>query len=310
VAANGELNILPDNANNTASTATNIVYSVSVSGVSRPDTVRNGDDTLVTASVTNGGVGQNVTLTVNTGNVFDSALALPAGCASANGGAKVVCTASYLPNQTKSFDVAVVSLPTGTSMTTGLSAAGSSGGSASSNVVTNLYADATAFVPAGKSLTDNEPKLSQVFSVPVGSAPGLFLDLNQISIPAGTMCGTSPCNSYAAEALFPNSGTYSGSDPAHPFVWDVNYGKLACNGNGSPKCTDILYVIMSGSTTPVKLEKCVSFGAATATLRNVNEVCLQNATKNAPGQWVFRVAALRDVSVPPIGGVISGATGG
>jgi hypothetical protein len=309
VAANGELNILPDNANNTASGATTVLYSVSVSGISRPDTVRNGDDTLLTASVTNGGVGQNISLTVDTGNVFDPALALPAGCASANGGAKVVCTATYLPNETKSFDVAIVSLPTGSSMTTGLSVAGTSGGNAAANVVTNLFADATAFVPQGKSLSDTEPKLTQKFSVPTGSAPGLFLDLNQAVIPPGTMCGTSLCANYGAEALFPGTGTYSGNDPAHPFLWDINFGKLNCNGGGAPKCTDILYVILSGQTTPVRLEKCASFGQATAYLVNVDQVCLQNVVKNAPGVWTFTVALLRDIVIPPIGGVVSGSNG-
>src|SRR4029077_163835 len=83
---------------------------------------------LVTASVTNGGVGQNVTLTVHTGNLWDPSLALPAGCAAANSNHDVVCTSAYGPNQTKSFDIAVVSLPTGTSMTSGLSAAGARSG--------------------------------------------------------------------------------------------------------------------------------------------------------------------------------------
>jgi hypothetical protein len=306
VAANGELNVPLDSANNTDSAVTNVVYSVSVSGVSRPDTVRNGDDTLVTSSVTNGGVPQNITLTVNTGNVYDPQLALPTGCAPSNGGANVVCTNLYGPNETKSFDVAVVSLPTGNLMTTGLSAAGAGGGSGSADVVTHLNSEATAFVPAGKKLADSEPKLSQTFTVPTGSAPGLFLDLNQASIPAGTMCGTAACASFGAEALFPNSGTYSGSDPNHPFLWDITFGKLTCNGIGAPKCTDILYFIPSGATTTQKLLQCSTYGQPQALLTNVDQVCLQNAVKIAPGTWTFTVALLRDIIIPPIGGVTSG----
>jgi hypothetical protein len=194
-------------------------------------------------------------------------------------------------------------------MTTGLGAAGANGGSASANVVTNLFADATAFVPQGKSLNDVEAKLTQKFSVPTGSAPGLFLDLNQANIPPGTMCGSTACESFGAEALFPGTGTYSGNDPAHPFLWEINFGKLACNGGGAPKCTDILYVILSGQTTPTRLERCASYGQTPAYLTNVDQVCLQNAVKSAPGVWTFTIALLRDIVIPPIGGVVSGSNG-
>ena len=306
VAANGELNVFPDNSNNSASAVTNLAYNVSMSGVSKPDQVRNGDDALVTASVTNNNAAQNITVTFNTANGYDSALALPAGCAATNGGAKVVCTNSYGVNQTRSFDVAVKTPATGASMQTGLAAVGSVGGSASVSVTTNLYANASAFVPAGKSLTDTERATTQTFSVPVGSAPGLFLDLHVVDIPSGTMCGSVACNSYAAEALFPNSGTYSGSDPTHPFLWDINYGKLSCNGIGTPKCTDVLYVILSGQTTPTKLLACTTYGKPQALLTSVNQVCLQNAVKLGAGTWKFTVALLRDIVIPPIGGITSG----
>ena len=307
VAANGELNVFPDNSNNTASSVTNLAYNVSISGVSKPDQVRNGDDALITASVTNNNAAQTITLTVNTANGYDPALALPAGCAPANGGAKVVCTNSYALNQTRTFDIAVKTPATGATMQTGLSAVGQNGGNASVSVTTNLYSNASAFVPAGKNLTDTERSTTQTFNVPTSSAPGLFLDLHVVDVAAGTKCGTVNCNSYAAEALFPNSGTYSGSDPNHPFVWDINYGKLACNGVGTPKCTDILYYIASGQNTPTKLLQCQTFGQAQAVLRNVNEVCLQNAVKLSGGAWVFTVALLRDIVIPPIGGVVSGS---
>jgi hypothetical protein len=305
VAANGEVNVFPDNANNSASAITNLAYNVSVSGVSKPDQVRNGDDALITASATNNNAAQNVTLTITTANGYDSALALPAGC-SPSGATKVVCTNSYGAGQTRSFDIAVKTPASGSTMQTGLSAAGQFGGTASVSVQTNLYSNASAFVPAGKSLSDTERATTQTFNVPTGSAPGLFLDLHVIDIPSGTMCGATPCNSYAAEALFPNSGTYSGSDPAHPFVWDINYGKLACNGIGTPKCTDVLYYIASNTTTPQKLLKCTTFGQAQAALTDVNQVCLQNAVKLGTGTWKFTVALLRDIVIPPIGGITSG----
>ena len=50
------------------------------------------------------------------------------------------------------------------------------------------------------------------------------------------------------------------------------------------------------------MAKCQTFGQATATLTNVNQVCLQNATKQG-ANWTFRVALLRDIVIPIIGGV-------
>ena len=231
-AANGELNVLPDNANNVASAATSVAYSVgSLSLSSNPTTVRNGDDTLLTAAVNNSGAPQSITLTVNTGGTYDSRLALPAGCTASGG--TVTCTNAYTTGQTRSFDIAVATPATGDSMTSSATATGAGGGSKTASTTTGLYADATAFVPAGDSLSNAGTVTSTDFAVPTGSAPGLFLDLNEVSI-AGQDCGATKCYEKAAEALFPSDGTYSGSDPAHPFVWDITYNiHQSCNGIGN-----------------------------------------------------------------------------
>ncbi|MEY2425406.1 MAG: hypothetical protein QOI61_978 [Actinomycetota bacterium] len=298
---NAELNVFPDNANNVATATTNVVFNVSTALSSNPTTVRNGDDTLLTATVTNSQGAQNVTLVVNTGGTYDSQLALPAGCAASGGGATVTCTHAYGVGQTRSFDIAVASPASGSSMTSTATATGAFGGSDSKSTTTGLFADATAFVPNGDHLGNTAPNTVTDFTVALGSAPGLFLDLNEVDI-NGTLCGTTTCGRYAAEALFPNSGTYSGNNPAKPFLWDISYGQLSCNGNGNPNCTDVLWVIPSGSVVATKIVKCQTYGQATATLTNVNQVCLQNATKSG-SNWTFRIALLRDIVIPIIGGV-------
>ena len=62
------------------------------------------------------------------------------------------------------------------------------------------------------------------------------------------------------------------------------------------------------ATTPVKLLACSSYGKTTAVLRNVNEVCLQNAVKLGSGSWNFTVSLLRYIVLPPIGGVLIGTS--
>ncbi|HUR76491.1 MAG TPA: hypothetical protein VMZ22_00970, partial [Acidimicrobiales bacterium] len=300
-AANGELNLTPDTANNTATAVTNVVYSVDAALSSSPSTVRNGTDTLLTATVNNAASPQNVTVSVATGNTYDPALALPAGCTANGSGSTVTCTHAYSAGQTRSFDIAVTTPASGDSITSVATATGAAGGSDSASAVTNMSPDATAFVPAGKNLASANPHSNQTFYVTSGSAPGLPLDLNEVSLPAGTMCGPAACETFSVQALFPNSGTYSGSDPAHPFLWDLSYGKLTCNGIGAPKCTDVLYYIPSGGPAPIKLEKCQSFGLATPVLRTVDEICLQNAVKSG-GSWTFSIALLRDIEIPIIGG--------
>lgn len=304
--AQAELNVFPDNANNSASTATGVLFSVDASLSNNPTVVRFGDDTLLTASVANTAAPQNVTFSLATGGTYDPALPLPSGCSATGGGATVNCTASYAAGQTRSFDIAVITPASGTSITSTVNATGASGGSDSASVDTSLFSDATAFVPQSDHLASTAPHSTSDFFVKPGSAPGLFLDLNEVALASGTNCGATACGQFAVEALFPNSGTYSGSDPAHPFEWDISYGKLACNGGGAPKCTEVLYYIPSGATVAIKMPKCQSFGLPNATLTNVNQVCMQNAVKSLSGVWTFRVALLRDIIIPIIGGT-SGA---
>ena len=265
--------------------------------------MQNTADTLLTVGVTNTGAAQNINFSVSTGNVYDPQLALPAGCVPADAGATVNCTAGYGPGQAKSFDIAVKTPATGTSITSTVAAVGSVGGSDSASIDTAMSGDAVSFSPGGDCQSSVDPNTVTNFCVPVGSAPGLFIDLNEVILPEGTACtGTAKCKREAAEALFPNSGYYSGSDPNHPFLWDISYGKLTCNGAGAPKCTDVLFYIASGTSSPVKMQKCLTFGLGTAKLLNVNQVCLQNAVKSGDS-WTFTVALLRDIVIPIIGGL-------
>lgn len=302
-AATPELALPLDQANNTATAVTNVLYGVEATISSNPGVVRQGTDTLLTASAKNTEAPQNVTLTVDLGGKFDAAIQLAAGC-SANlpAGTTVTCTHLYAAGQTRSFDIAVTTPSTGTSSTSTLTASGEGGGSASVTATTGLDAFASAFVPEGKSLSATNSKSTQTFNVLQGSAPGIPLKLNQVTLRAGTMCGSAPCDPTSVQALFPNDGTYSGSKKEFPYSWDISYGKLACNGIGAPKCIDVLYAILSGTSVAVKVEKCVTYGAALPQLRDVNEVCLQNATKSGSGVWTFRIALLRDIEIPIIGG--------
>lgn len=300
-----------DSSNNSAVVVTD-VYDLETTIGNQPSTVRNGHDTLLTVGVTNTGAPQEITVSVATGNVYDPQLALPPGCTAVNGGATVSCTAAYTAAHTtdasQTFDIAVVtpSAESIESITSTAEAIGAIGGSDSASVTTTLSADATAFLPPNTGLDFLSDKTSGRFFVALGSAPGLFLDLNEIGLAA--QCGDVACEGRAPEAIFPNDGYYSGSDPQHPYSWDINYGKLTCNGNGAPKCSDVLFYIPTGATTPIKMFRCQSYGEATATLRNVGEVCLQAAVKNG-AEWTFRVALLRDIVIPIIGGVSGGSKG-
>ena len=300
-----ELNVLPDSANNSASTATGVLFTVDAALSNAPPVVRHGNDTLLTASVTNTAAPQSVTVSVATGNVYDPALALPTGCSPANGGATVNCVAFYATGQTRSFDIAVVTPTSGNSITSTATATGAQGGSDSASVVTELFAEATAFVPQGQNLTTKQANHSSTFYVTEGSAPGLILDLNEAVLPAGTMCGAEPCQQEAAEALFPNSGTYSGSNPDKPFLWDISYGKMRCNDTTNEKCRRVVYYIPSGGTVPIPAADCATYGQATARLRHVDEVCVQNMLDSGAGNRVFRMALLRDIVIP----ILSGASG-
>lgn len=305
-----ELNVLPDSANNSASKLTGVVYSVGgVSLSSYPPVVRNGDDTLLTAAVSNSGAPQTVTLTVNTGGTYDPQLALPAGCSAGAGGATVTCVNAYGINETKSFDIAVTTPTSGDSMASSATASGATGGSASAGTTTGLFADATAFVPAGDSLDNTGTVSNTTFSVPVGSAPGLFLDLNEATLPEGTMCGAEECEPLAAEALFPNDGKYSGNDRLHPFIWDITYNvHQSCQGVGNEQqcLRDHLFYILSNQTVPVNMPQCENYGSAAPTLRTVDEVCVNKVTKNGGQSVTYQVVLLKDIQIPLISGLNAG----
>jgi hypothetical protein len=298
--ANAEL--LGDTANNTASATTSIVYTVaSVAMSSAPATVRNGDDAFISTTVTNGTAPQNITTVINLGGPRDSLRAIPAGC-TLNGAATVAtCTAAYASNQARSFDIAVITPATpATSMTSTATATGAGGGSASGSVSTTLDPEAQAYVPAGDNLAASFPNHSSVFTATAGSGDGLFLDLKETTVPASITCDGAPCYSKAATALWTDHSPTG--NLAKPYVWDINYGQLRCNGNGiGAACSDVIFYVLSNSSTAVRMPKCQASGA----LRNINEVCLKSATK-VGNNWTFKVALLKDIAIPLLGGAKSG----
>lgn len=295
-----EANVL-DPTNNTATAVTAVAYDVDAALTNRPSTVRNANDTLLTSTVTNTKAPQTVNVSLVTGGQVDPRIALPAGCASANSGADVNCSFLLGTSQSRTFDVAVTAPASGSSITSTLTAAGASGGTKSVSVVTNLSADAQAFVPAGDHLTFQGSNQSTDFTVPADSAPGLFLNLHEVTL-NNVQCGTSTCIKQAAEAIFPADGTYSGSDPTHPFVWKIKYNdRQVCNGYGAG-CLIKIYWIPTGQTTTKPMSLCPTYGTTLAPVLNgVDEPCLQTVDKTQKGYATYTVALLRDIVIPIIG---------
>ncbi len=286
---------------------TRIPYSVALDLTSAPAQVRHGDDALLTAKVTNGGLAQNVTLTVSTGNVRDTAQSnFPEDvCDTSEDLATVTCAAvPFAAGETKSFDIAVVTPASGPSLSSSASATGSVAGSVSDAVTTPLSEEAQAFVPEGEQLTSEGVDTETTFTVPDDSAPGLILDLNEVTIAKD--CGGTPCHEKAAEAIFPNEGTYSGHKLNHPFVWDITYNvDQTCDEAGENCLFNPIFYIPSGSQTAVSMPKCSTFvrsGApADPVLDHVEQVCLNFVTWTATAA-TYQVALLRDIIIPIIGG--------
>lgn len=288
-------------ATKTASATTNL-YGLGLSLSSNPSTVLSGNDTLLSAIVSNNGAPQtNVVVKVNTGGIIDSSFALPSGCTAASGVA--TCTVSSLATgASKQFDIAVTTNPTATSMASSATATGANGSSASASATTTEDANAAAFVPQTKSLSNTTPADSNTFSVPQGSTVGLILKLQDKDV-TGLTCGTGPCNPTAVEALFPNTGTYSANDVNHPLMWKVTYNfKQSCNGLGTPSGCNPLYWMGSGQNTPQQLLQCTTFNKNRETLPahmlNANTPCINFVTHTTGGIVTYDVAVLKDISLP------------
>ncbi|HVT78920.1 MAG TPA: hypothetical protein VHD87_17900 [Acidimicrobiales bacterium] len=302
-----EQNVL-DPTNNTASAVTTIPYAVDASITNRPSDVRYGEDTLLSSTVTNTGAPQTVNVSLATGSTLDTRVALPAGCSGAGG--TLSCSFSLGAGASKTFDTAVTAPTSGTSFTSTLTATGASGGTKSASVVTTTSAHSQAFVPAGDDLAYAGSNQNTDFNVPAGSAPGAFVQLDEKTL-NNVPCGSSHyCVTQAAEALFDNSGTYSGSDPNHPFAWKITYNvKQSCNANydhDADDCQNTIYWIPSGQTAAQPMATCSTYGGTQAKLVNVDTPCLQNLTKATNGYVTYTVALLRDIVIPIIGGVSSG----
>lgn len=301
-----------DPTNNTATTSTSLVYGVDGSLTNNPTDVRNGDDVLLTATVSNTKAPQTVNAVIVSGGTIDTRIALPAGCSVTSGGANVSCSFALATGGSKTFDVAVATPTSGTSVTSTLNISGQSGGSKSVSTSTNLYSDAQAFVPEGDNLTYAGSNQNTTFNVPVGSTTGggTFLYLRELTLD-NTMCGTQRCIKQAAEAIFPSNGKYSGSDVNHPYVWEIQYNeRQVCNGspNGGSTCLIDVYWIPTGASlaTAQRMPLCPTYSttasAFIAHLNNVNEPCLQKVVKGNAGFSTYTVAVLRDIVIPIISG--------
>jgi len=259
--------------------------------------------------VTNNGIPQSgVTLTIATGGVVDSALALPAGCVADSGNTSVTCSnISVFTGETKQFDVAATTPATGSSITSTATVTGANGSGNSASTTTTLSANAQAFVPQGHALTFDNVTQSGTFQVPQGSAPGIFLTLDEADI-TGTLCGATPCAPKAAEALFPSSGTYQATDPNHPLIWSLGYkAKQSCNGRGFPSGCLPLYWIGSGQSTAQQIAPCPTYAtnrANPARMTDPNVPCINFVTKTTQGLVTYEVALLKDIVIP----IVSGAT--
>lgn len=310
-AAKGEFNVPGDDRGDFDGKRTTMRFAFGLDLTSEPTEVRNGDDTLLSAKVTNSGTPQTITTTIATGNQADPDFALWSECDASEDLTTVTCTSAFGVGEVKTFDVAVVTPATGSSLRSTATATGSVGGTASDSADTSLFEEATAFVPEGQELSSEGEDTQTTFTVPDDSAPGLFLDLNEVELPTGTQCGSHPCHTNAAEALWPNDQTYSGNDPAHPFVWDITYNVEQFCGSGSePTCYfNPIYYIPSGSTTAVPMPKCSTFTATAPAnapvLDNVDQVCLNFVTWTADSA-TYQVALLRDIIIPIISGLSRG----
>lgn len=307
-AAQLESNVL-DTTNNSDSAVTSVAYAVDAALTNAPADVRNGNDVLLTSTVTNTKAPQTVNAKLVTGGTVDTRLPLPADCAVVDNGANVSCSFVLATGQSRSFDTAVITPAAGSSLVSTLTATGVSGGSDSASTTTNLYSDAQAFVPEGGRLIYQGSNQRTDFWVQPGSAPGLFLKLQEVTL-NNVQCGTKgTCIKQAAEALFPHDGKYSGQDVNKPFLWSIKYDeRQTCNGTGGGSgCLIDMYWIpsnagLAGPAQPMPLCPTFSNSAAitTARLNNIDEPCLQKVDKTLKGYATYTVAVLRDIVIPII----------
>ena len=115
-AANGEFNVGPDDDRDFDGELTTMRFAFALDLTSAPAEVRNGDDTLLSAKVTNSGTPQDITVVVTTGNQYDPAFDLAPGCAPSADLATVTCTGAFGVGETKTFDVAAVTPATGATL--------------------------------------------------------------------------------------------------------------------------------------------------------------------------------------------------
>lgn len=306
-AAQLESNVL-DSTNNTASTATGVAYGVDAALSNQPQNVLRGDDTLLSATVTNTKAPQTVNAVIATGGTVDTRIALPAGCTKSADNKNVNCSFALASGQSRSFDVAVATPTNVNSITSTLTATGASGGSKSVSVTTNVYDNAQAFVPEGDSLSYQGSNQKTVFSIPFGSTTGggTFLQLTERDL-TGVTCGGKPCISKGAEALFPSDGKYSGQNINKPYIWEISYDeRQTCNGGGAGSgCLIDMYWIATNGTTTQPMPLCPTYNTTAAPrLANIDTPCLVKAPeKRTKGFATYTVAVLRDIVIPIVSSV-------
>jgi hypothetical protein len=305
-AAQADINVLP--ASDDTVTKTTKIYSLAVGIVSNPSTVLAGSDTLLSGTVKNTGFDQTgIKLTIDTGSTVDPAIALPANCTVDTGNAIVTCNnISLLNGQTAQVDVAATTPPTtGQTVTSTATGAGAYGSGGTAGTETHTDATTAAFVPHGHSLSFSNANQSSTFQVPDGSAPGLVVATSEGALDPGTKCGASDCDPHPAQAIFPGTGTYSGNDPNHPFIWNITWNiKQSCAGKGFPSGCLPLYWIGSGQTIAQPVQNCPSYAtnhANPAVMSDPNVPCLNFLSKSPQGGIVtYQVALLKDIQIPHI----------
>lgn len=308
-AANGEINIAPDNANNTARAVTAITYSLGLSITSDPSTIQYGGDTLLSVTVTNTGAPQTIQVDVDTPwnpNQTD----LDAACSGS--ASKVTCTKSYGVAESAVFGIVAGGVTTGTSFTSTATATGGTRGTETASVVTGLSDDATALVLVNDSIFKGFSNVSaSVLVTPGSTTGGLFVDkIGQVD--ASTLaCGTKRCSQWAPQVLFRTDGKYRPlEDLSKTLRLTLTYKSdsgplITCNGGGSgAQCyADSVYYQLEAGSPVNKMGKC----AVAGTIPSLYEWCYDSITKTTKGINVV-ARGLRDIVIPIIGDASLGST--
>jgi hypothetical protein len=310
-----DLNAPQPDDDESASATTQLPYDLDVGLSGSPQIIQQGSDTLLHATVHNAGNAQSSTLTVATGGTVDTRLPLRAGCTMDSAQATVTCATGVIAaGGTYAADISIASAPTATSMTSTATVTPQAdnppdGSDETASWTTTVTSTAQAFVPqtGALSFASSDSVVNDTFSVPQGSAPGIFLTLDEATVSA--VCGTGTCNPHAAEAVFPATGQYAATDPSHPLVFDITYNvKQVCNGLGTPSGCLPIFWMEPGQTVATQVLQCPTYSQTTRQaprMNNGNAPCLNFVFKTT-GIVTYEVALIKDIVIPFLGSQKSG----